>query len=397
MGTRRRGVTGHHSRGRLRKRITAREDEYGKARKESQHVASSKLDSTMVRQYRGRLEPRSTPSRSSVSKGKPMKKFHSVPALAAFFFFLHASSSLSAEINVVWTSEVGQFAPLWITKEAKLFEKYGNTVQLIFIQGASSAAAALSSDDAQVGMFSPQVVISTPQLDLVMFGRLGNTMDNRVYGRKGIKSIKEVKRVAISRFGSNADFAARFLLQREGLRPDTDVALLQFGNQSNRIAAVETNNADAAMLTPPMTLMARKLGMTLLLDASKLNIPYSSLFFVARRPYIAKTRPELVNFTKAMIEGVALYKSNKEFAMKVLSKYMKVQDRDVLEENFKEYDFPLKPYPSREYFELPIQEVGKKDPKVLKENPDRYTDLSLVKELESSGFIEKISQEYRVK
>ena len=313
------------------------------------------------------------------------------------FAFLQLKSASAANINVVWTSEVGQFAPLWVTKEAKLFEKYGNTVQLIFIQGASSAAAALSSGDAHVGMFSPQVVISTPQLDLVMFGRLGNTMDNRVYARKGIKSIKEVKRVAISRFGSNADFAARFLLQREGLRPDVDVALLQVGNQANRIAAVETNNADAAMLTPPMTLQARKLGMTLLLDASKLNIPYSSLFFVARRPYLAKTRAELVNFNKAMIEGVAIYKSNKEFAMKVLSKYMKVQDREVLEENFKEYDFPLKPYPAREYFELPIQEVGKKDPRVLKENPDRFTDLSLVKEIESSGFIDKIMQEYRVK
>jgi ABC-type nitrate/sulfonate/bicarbonate transport system substrate-binding protein len=310
---------------------------------------------------------------------------------------LHPLPVSAANINVVWTSEVGQFAPLWVTKEAKLFEKYGNHVQLIFIQGASSAAAALSSGDAHVGMFSPQVVISTPALELVMFGRLGNTMDNRVYGKKGIKSIKEVKRVAISRYGSNADFAARFLLQREGLRPDIDVALLQFGNQSNRIAAVETNNADAAMLTPPMTLMARKLGMTLLVDASKLNIPYSSLFFVSRRPYLTKTRPELVNFTKAMIEGVAVYNANKEFAMKVLAKYMKVQDREILEENFREYDFPLRPYPSREYFELPIQEVGKKDPKVLKENPERYTDMSLVKELDSSGFIDKISQEHKVK
>jgi ABC-type nitrate/sulfonate/bicarbonate transport system substrate-binding protein len=310
---------------------------------------------------------------------------------------LHSLPVSAANINVVWTSEVGQFAPLWVTKEAKLFEKYGNNVQLIFIQGASSAAAALSSGDAHIGMFSPQVVISTPALELVMFGRLGNTMDNRVYGKKGIKSIKEVKRIAISRYGSNADFAARFLLQREGLRPDVDVALLQFGNQSNRIAAVESNNADAAMLTPPMTLQARKLGMTLLVDASKLNIPYSSLFFVARKPYLAKTRPELVNFTKAMIEGVALYKSNKEFAMRVLGKYMKVQDREILEENFREYDFPLRPYPSREYFELPIQEVGKKDPKVLKENPERFTDMSLVKELDSSGFIDKIAHEHKVK
>jgi ABC-type nitrate/sulfonate/bicarbonate transport system substrate-binding protein len=303
-----------------------------------------------------------------------------VLSFAAVWFCVNVTAVSAANINVVWTSEVGQFAPLWVTKEAKLFEKYGNNVQLIFIQGATSAAAALTSGDAQVGMFSPQVVISTPALELIMFGRLGNTMDNRIYVRKGIKSIKEVKRIAISRFGSNADFAARFLLQREGLRPDTDVALLQVGNQSNRITAVETNNADAAMLTPPMTLMARKLGMTLLIDASKLNIPYSSLMFVARKSYLAKMRPELVNF-----------------ALKVLAKYMKVQDREVLEENFREYDFPLKPYPSREYFELPIQEVGKKDPKVLKENPERFADMSLVKEIDASGFIDKLAQEHNVK
>jgi ABC-type nitrate/sulfonate/bicarbonate transport system substrate-binding protein len=222
-------------------------------------------------------------------------------------------------------------------------------------------------------------------------------MDNRIFAKKGIKSLKEVKRIAISRFGSNADFAARFLLQREGLRPDTDVALLQVGNQSNRIAAVETNNADAAMLTPPMTLQARKLGMTLLVDASKLNIPYSSLFFVARKSYLEKTRADLLNFTKAMIEGVHLYKADKEFSLKVLAKYMKLQDREVLEENFREYDFPLKPYPSKEYYDLPIQEVAKKNPKVLKENPERYADMTLVKEIDASGFIDKLTQEYKVK
>ena len=328
-----------------------------------------------------------------------MKFTHFLLTCFAVLLIFQGAPASAANINIVWTSEVGQFAPLWVTKEAKLFEKYGNQGQLIFIQGASSAAAALISGDAQVGMFSPQVVIETTLkgLDLTMFGRLGNTMDNRIFARKGIKSLKEVKRIAISRFGSNADFAARYLLQREGLKPDTDVALLQVGNQSNRIAAVETNNADAAMLTPPMTLQARKLGMTLLVDASKLGIPYSSLFFVARRSYLAKNRADLLNFTKAMIEGVHVYKSNKEFAMKVLAKFMKVQDREVLEENFREYDFPLKPYPSKEYFELPIQEVGKKDPKVLKENPDRFTDMSLVKELDGSGFIDKLSQEYKIK
>jgi NitT/TauT family transport system substrate-binding protein len=314
-------------------------------------------------------------------------------------FLIRATPLPAAQINVVWTSEVGQFAPLWVTKEAKIFEKYGNQVQLIFIQGATSAAAALISGDAQVGMFSPQVVITTTMtgLDLVMFGRLGNSMDNRIFGKKGIKDIKQVKSIAISRFGSSADFAARYLLQRNGLRPDIDVALLQVGNQSNRITAIETNNADAAILTPPMTLQARKLGFPLLIDASKLNVPYSSLFYVARKPYLAKHRADMLNFTKAMIEGVHYYKANHEFSLKVLAKYMKVNDREILEENFREYDFPLKPYPSKEYFELPIQEVGKKDPKVLSENPERFIDMSLVKELDASGFIDKLTQEYKVK
>ena len=80
-------------------------------------------------------------------------------AVSAALLCCHGATVSAASINVVWTSEVGQFAPLWVTKEAKLFEKYGNNAQLIFIQGASSAAAALISGDAHVGMFSPQVVI----------------------------------------------------------------------------------------------------------------------------------------------------------------------------------------------------------------------------------------------
>jgi len=316
-----------------------------------------------------------------------------------FFAVFFPNVLSAAQINVVWTSEVGLFAPLWVTKEAKLFEKYGNQVQLIFIQGATSAAAAVISGDAQVGMFSPQVVITSAMkgLDLVMVGRLGNTMDNRIFGKRGIGDIKQIKSLAISRYASNADFAGRFLLERAGLKPDVDVAFLQFGNQSNRLAAIETGRADAAIVTPPMTLQARKMGFPLLLDSSKLGIPYSSLMFVLRKSYAAKHRDDVRNYVKAMIEGIHYYKANKEFSLRVLSKYMKVSDREILEENFREYDFPLKPYPAKEYFELPIQEVGKRDPKILKENPERFIDSSFIKELDESGFIDKLAKEYRLK
>lgn len=320
-------------------------------------------------------------------------------SLSLLVFALLPRPLPAAQMNVVWTSEVGLFAPLWVTREAKLFEKYGNQVQLIFIQGASSAAAAIISGDAQVGAFSPQVVVTSSMqgLDLVMLARLGNSMDNRIFGRRGITSIKQVKSLAISRFASNADFAGRYLVEREGLKPDTDVAFLQFGNQSNRLAAIETARADAAILTPPMTLQARKMGFPLLIDASKLDLPYSSLFMVVRKSNLAKSRDDMRNFLKALIEGVHYYTANKEFSLKVLAKYMRINDREVLEENFREYDFPLKPYPAKEYFTLPIQEVGRKDPRVLKESPERFADSSLIKELEDSGFIAQLTREYKLK
>ena len=141
----------------------------------------------------------------------------------------------------------------------------------------------------------------------------------------------------------------------------------------------------------------RKLGFPLLLDGSKLGIPYSSNMVVVRKSYLDRNRETVRNFIKAVIEGIHYYKANKEFSLKVISKYMRITDREVAEENFREYDFPLRPYPAREYFELPIQEVGRKEPRVLKENPERFVDSSLVKDLDETGFIEKLSREYGLK
>jgi len=319
--------------------------------------------------------------------------------LLLLFLLLYSNPLSAAQIYVVWTSEAGVFAPLWVTKEAGIFEKHGNQVQLIFIQGAALAASALISGDAHVGYFSPQVVITSALRgqDLVMLARLGDSVDNRIFGKKGMTDVKRIKSLAISRFASSADFVGRVLLERVGLKPDVDVAFLQFGNQSNRLAAIEAGRADAAIVTPPMTLQARKLGFPLLLDGSKLGIPYSSNMVVVRKSYLDRNRETVRNFIKAVIEGIHYYKANKEFSLKVISKYMRITDREVAEENFREYDFPLRPYPAREYFELPIQEVGRKEPRVLKENPERFVDSSLVKDLDETGFIEKLSREYGLK
>ena len=209
---------------------------------------------------------------------------------------------LSGEIiNFSTASDSGNTAPLWIAADLGFFEKYGNTVRLVFIQGATVSISALLNNDVHMAQFSPMLAIANnlKGIDFAITMSFNQFMDNNVFGKKGIADVKQIKSLAIGRYGSSSDFMGRFLLQREGLKPETEVALLQFGNQTGRLFAVEAGRADAAIVTPPITLMARKKGFPLLIDASRLKIPYTSAVVVTRKSFIQANRPVAVNFMKA--------------------------------------------------------------------------------------------------
>lgn len=325
-----------------------------------------------------------------------------MPFLLSLFLFLVLTaghSAHSALINFSTASDSGNTAPLWVAADLGFFEKYGNTVRLIFIPGASVSIAALVNSDVQMAQLSPMLSIANnvKGIDLAITMSLNQFMDNNVFGKKGLTSIKQVKSLAIGRFGSSSDFMARYLLQREGLKAESDVALLQLGVQSSRILAMEAGRADSAIVTPPITLMARKKGFPLLIDASRLRVPYTSAVIVTRKSFVQAQRPVAVNFMKGLIEAIAYYKTHKEESFKVMSKYLRIQDREVLEENFRAYDHSLRPYATQELLNLPIQEVGKSDPNVLKADPSQFVDHSILKELESTGFIERVIAQYGLK
>lgn len=316
------------------------------------------------------------------------------------WILLGAPASLSAAlINFSTASDAGNTAPLWVAKDEGFFEKYGNPTQLIFIPGATVSISALLNNDAHMAQMSPTLAISSNAKgsDLVILMSFNQILDNAIFGRKGISTIKQIKSLAIGRFGSSSDFIGRYLLQKEGLKPETDVAMLQLGTQTARLLAVEAGRADAAIVTPPMTLIARKKGFPLLVNGYQLNIPYTSAIVSARRSFIQKDRPVVLNLMRALVESIAYYKTHKEESFIVMSKYLRMQDRDVFEENFRVYDHSLRPYATNEMLELPIQELGKNDPNVLKINPERFVDHSILKELESTGFINRVAAQYGLK
>jgi ABC-type nitrate/sulfonate/bicarbonate transport system substrate-binding protein len=67
--------------------------------------------------------------------------------------------------------------------------------------------------------------------------------------------------VAISNFASSTDNSARAALKHNGLEPLRDVTLIAMGDTNVRFQALTSGAIEAAILTPPYTVMAEQKGL----------------------------------------------------------------------------------------------------------------------------------------
>jgi NitT/TauT family transport system substrate-binding protein len=232
-------------------------------------------------------------------------------------------------------------------------------------------------------------------VDVLIIASFINTFPYSLISIPEIKQVAQLKgtAVAVSRFGSATDLGVRMALAKVGLNPEKDVTLLQIGVQTARFAALQSKNVQSTIITPPFTLTARKLGYNTLIDMSQLNIPYQLTALLASRSYI-KEHPDAVEaVVRAMSEGVHFYKREKEASLKILAKYLKTDDREALEETYREVALkvvPEKPYPSIAGIQTILDEYAKRNPKVKGARPEEFVDSSFVKKLEDEGLFDRL-------
>jgi ABC-type nitrate/sulfonate/bicarbonate transport system substrate-binding protein len=81
-------------------------------------------------------------------------------------------------------------------------------------------------------------------------------------GTKNMKGVQDLKgkQLAVSSFGAALDQMTRELLPRFGMEPMRDVTLRAIEPPPNRLAALLSGAVDAAVLTHPETIVARRQG-----------------------------------------------------------------------------------------------------------------------------------------
>ena len=311
---------------------------------------------------------------SAGAQDKPLKKFR------------WGVTSLSAS----------QWIP-WIAKEAKLYEKYGLEAELVLLRGSGQSAQAIIGNSILGAPCTLTTVMSADLsgADLVTVAHTVAGVQSKLLVRPEIKKPEDLrgKRIAVSGFGSLGDFLERYSLKKHGLEPTRDVIMLSVGTQPDRIQALINGVVDAADLSYPADVQAERKGYKVLWDA-KQEVAYPSMSVVTRRKSVTEDRDTVMRMVKAHVEGIHLLKNNKEFAMKVLGKYLKTNDRDLLEGSYEIYrkDFISVPYPITQGLQPTYEYVAAQRPEIWSQKPEAFMDSSFIAELDKSGFIKNLSR-----
>ena len=310
-----------------------------------------------------------------------------------------ASPNVSAQtkLKVAYPTTVGSMAVLWMTKEAKLFEKYGLDVELIYIAGSSRIVQSMLAKDIPISEIAIPAVIQADLAgaDLVMLAGPNNKPGQKIMVKPEIKRREDLKgkKIGITRFGTSDDFLLRYVLGQWNLQPERDVALIQMGGSPEILAGLASRAVDGGMLSSPLHLQAGKFGYRLLADLSAIGVDYQGAGVVTTRSYMREAPDIVRRYLRADGEGQHRFKTDKNFAMKVISKYSRTVDKEALEETYQHYAvkvMPRIPYPTIKGIQMVLDEIGARTPKARSLSAESFIDVSYLKELEQGGFFKKL-------
>jgi NitT/TauT family transport system substrate-binding protein len=317
-------------------------------------------------------------------------------ALDSFAADKTGTSSLQ-KITVAYSSISGNNAPLWVTQEKGFFKKYGLDVQAVLIESGSTSAQSLIAGDVTFAHMAGAAIMQSNLrgADAVMIAGVVNTLTFQLYTDKTITRPDQLKgkAVGVTRFGSSTDFAMRYAMEKYGLDPNKDLTILQLGNVPALLSAMEAGKIQGAMLSAPTTIRAKKLGYPMLADLQMLGLEYQHTGIASTRALI-KSKPDLVrDFMRAYVEGIHYAKTHRKETLEVLAKYLRTDERDVLEDTYESITVnlvPEKPYPTLKGIQIILRELGVKDPNARSARPEQFVDLTFIKELDGSGFIDRL-------
>jgi NitT/TauT family transport system substrate-binding protein len=287
---------------------------------------------------------------------------------------------------------------VWYAAQEKgLYKKYGLDAELLFIPSTTTSVASLLAGDVQVTNASGGGVASAvvAGADIALIACYLNSLPYELVVHESIKSAEDLKgkSIGISRLGSASDVAARALIKGLGMEAEKQVLIMQVGGPAERAAAFRTGRIAGFPSPPGIINLTQGMPFKILISTAdfpqRFEFPY--ICAATSRNYLARRRETVRRVLMAHIETIHFFKNNKEESKRIIAKYSRINNEAYLEAAYtasaKLYD--RVPLVTRPGVEIQIKEAVSRKPGVQLRFED-MVDESLVRELEKSGFIDKV-------
>jgi NitT/TauT family transport system substrate-binding protein len=228
--------------------------------------------------------------------------------------------------------------PLWVAHDEGFFLKYGIAAELAPIPGGERIVAAVVAGEVPITALASSALLAATLggADLLFYGSWSNELHYGLYARPDVASVQDLrgKQVAITgRAGINRR-AMELALGRSGLDPARDVTYIATGQSTDSLTALLTGAVSATMLTPPTSFRAEDEGMRLLVDTQEYHYPTILSGIAASRAWVAQREDLVQRALRAVAEGVAFARQNKERTKAIIGKWTQTDDASLLERTY---------------------------------------------------------------
>jgi len=167
---------------------------------------------------------------------------------------------------------------------------------------------------------------------------------------------------------------------------------MQIGGQAETLAALKAGSIQGGVIASPATAEAKRLGMRELINMATLGVEYPQTTIVTTERFLRGNRDSVLRFTRAYVEGMHRFVNDREFSLKVIGKYTKIQSRPTIEATYDDYAPYINkvPAPKAGSIKTVLEQLSATDPRARAARSQDFIDGSVISELEQEGFFQKV-------
>lgn len=325
-----------------------------------------------------------------------MKKLLIVLAILCGFA-APARSATADRLRIAYSSISAAYLGIWAAKDAGFFVKEGLDDQIVFIPSATQLAQVLVAGEVDIASLGggPVMAAALSGADLKVIGNNVNKLIFAIHAKQDVKSLEDLrgKRIAVSRFGSAADIAARTALRKFNMDPAKDVQLMQLGTMSNMFGALKSGGVEASVVSPPTQFQSEKMGFKEIVSITDMNLAYPNPSMAVPGDLIRKKSDLIDRFMRAYVRGMHRARVDRDGAIKTLAKYTTITDAAILN---RAYDYYMNgileraPYINMQGMQNALDDVARTVPAAKGAKPEQFVDLRFLDRIEKSGILKEL-------